>query len=234
MTIQVSVTLQQEYDPDMIVSLTCSNLLPGHCCTAPSEIFRAYSAHVVAFQGLNAWDIAAIWRSGQPASSPRSRQAKDGCSGEIWRTRTGPGTWTWEMWEEPAGQDSLTPSSGASYIEIPKRLPVYGKASSWLSAEGVLGLVWGDGKWFQTAAASSLLGYGSGVKPKSRLRRELRSELKGTVYARSPPGLMYPTVIEANGTKYSAEGDDGSVYKDTAGNVLDLTLLGDLLKNRSP
>lgn len=231
-TIQVSVTLYNEYDPQTIVSLTCTNLLPGQCCTAPSEVFRAYSAHVVTFEDLNAWDIAAIWRSGQPAFR-LSRPPKNGCLGEVWRSRSGPGTWTWKMWEVPAPQGSLTPSTGASYIEMPRRLPVDGKTSEWLSAEGVLGLVWGDGKWFQTAAAASLLGYGSGVKSRSRLRRDVRSELKGTVYARPPPGFMYPTLIETNGTKYSAEGDGGSVYKDTAGNVLDLTLLADLIKNRS-
>ncbi|KAL8922721.1 MAG: hypothetical protein Q9208_005034 [Pyrenodesmia sp. 3 TL-2023] len=228
-TTQVSVSLHNEYDPHLVVSLTCNNLLPGHCCTAPSEMFWAYSAHVVTFQDLNAWDIAAIWRDGQPAS-PGSRPAKNGCLGEVWRTRPGPGTWTWGIWEEPSAQDSPTPSTGASYIEMPRRLPVDGETSNWLSAQGVLGLVWGDGKWFQNAAVSSLLGYGSGVKPRSRLRRDVRSELKGKVYARPPPGLMYPTLVEMNGTKYSAEEDGGFVYKDTAGTVLDLTQLADLLK----
>lgn len=232
-TVQVSVTLHNEYDPDYIVSLTCPDLLPGHCCTAPSRVFRAYTAHVVAFLDLNAWDIAAIWRRDQSTVGPGNLARKSGCADEVWRSKVGPGAWKWEMWEEPLRIDFLTPATGASYIEVPRRFPVDGKTSSWLSAEGVLGLVWGDGEWFTTPSASNFLGYGSGVSPKSRLRRNIRSERRGRVYARSPPGWTYPTVIEVNGTKYSDNGARDLVYRDGAGNTLNLTQLDDKIENRS-
>lgn len=142
-SLQVSVTLHNEYDPDFIVSLTCRDLLPGHCCTAPQTLFRSYSAHVVTFQGLLMWDIAAIWRYRNPSTARIDISAtKNGCSGEVWRSRTGPGVWSWAMWEEPRIVDSLTPATGASYIEIPRRLPPDEKTSSWLSVEGIFGLVW--------------------------------------------------------------------------------------------
>lgn len=137
------------------------------------------------------------------------------------------------MWEEPLTADSLTPASGASYIEMPRSLPPDGKASAWLSAEGVLGLVWGEGSWFGSPIASKTFGHASGVTPKSRLRRDIRSELKGTVYAGPPSGLVYPTFIEVNGTRYTEEGVDGSVYKDAAGNVLNLAQLGDVIESHA-
>lgn len=141
-TIQVTVILDQEYDSDHSISLTCRNLRPGHCCTAPFAIFASYSAHVVTFQDLNAWDIAAIWRGSTSASLVHHSALEHGCNGEVSRSKIGPGSWIWEMRDEPVMRDYLSPATGASYIEIPRRLPVDGETSRWLSVQGMLGLVW--------------------------------------------------------------------------------------------
>ena len=250
-SISVSVTLLNEYEPDFEISLTCPHLLPGHCCTAPQTIFRSYSAHVVTFQGLQAFDIAAIWRStALTVASP----TPNGCSGEVWRSKTGPGTWSWAMWEETLRSDSLVPATGASYIELPRRLPPDAQTSSWLSGEGIFGLVWsanfpqalssetgdadveylhrGDGSWFSTPTASRVLGYNSGINPKSRLRRDIRAQRRGTVYAGSPRRRVYPSSIVVNGTTYSDNAAEGQKYRDMTGNVLNLTQLGEVIHHR--
>ena len=229
-TPQVSVTLHNEYIPGYDVSMTCSNLRPGQCCSAPHTSFRSHSAHVVSFTGLAPLHIAAIWRSRvRPVSQMDFSTASTGCSSEVWRSRTGPGTWTWEMWGEPEGAGSLTPATGASYIEMPKALPPDDTVSNWLDAEGILGLVWGGGKWFTSPAASKALGYAGGVSPKSRLRRDIRSESKGTVYAGHPRRWVYPTYIDVNGTRYlhtANSGSDSAEYRDDSGMLLNLTQLG--------
>lgn len=201
--------------------MTCPNLLPGQCCTAPRTPFRGYSAHVVSFRGLAPWHIAAIWRSrvqtlGQlDLSTPYT-----GCSSEVWRSRTGPGTWTWEMWGEVDPANSLIPATGASYIDLPRILPPDEKVSDWLSAQGILGLVWGGGKWFSSPAASRLLGYDGNVGQKSRRGRNSQDNLEGMVYAGLPRYSVLPTYMDLNGTRYFAESGG---YTDEFGMVLNLT-----------
>ena len=70
--------------------------------------------------------------------------------------------------------------SGASYIEVSVALPPNDRMSNWLGAQGVLGLVWCGGKWFVSDAAAKFLGGGgSGVLPRSKLRRDMWSTSKG-------------------------------------------------------
>lgn len=215
--------------------MTCHGLLPGQCCTAPRTVFRSFSAHVVTFEDLTVWDIAAIWRF---RTVPTARdgflvsRSYTGCSGEVWKSRTGPGTWEWKIWDDPDQGVRLTPATGASYIEMPRAVPPDEKRSAWLSAEGVYGLVWGGGKWFSSPAASRTLGYAAGISPRSRLRRDVRSEAKGTVHAGRPPRWIYPTVIRVNGTNYTDGGAGNLVYKDGAGVALNLTQLDDEIKTK--
>lgn len=83
-----------------------------------------------------------------------------------------------------------------------------------------------------TPHASKLLGYGNSVRPRSRLRRDIRSELKGTVYAGSPPQRVFPTVIEVNGSAYISDGIDDLIYKNELGKLLNLTELGNMLQKQ--
>ena len=223
----VSVTLQNEYVPGFEISITCPDLLPGQCCTAPQTSFRSYSAHVVSFMGLRPLHIAAIWRSRvHSAGQLDFSTSYTGCSSEVWRSRPGPGSWTWEMWGEPDVAGSLTPATGASYIDLPTALPPDEKVSRWLDAQGILGLVWGGGKWFSGPAASRLLGYDGSTSPKDRRRRDFRSSLGGTLYAGRPHHWVFPTYIDVNGKRYFSEnGSDARVYKDLSGMLLNLTQL---------
>lgn len=226
-TRQVSVTLRSEYNSLLDVSMKCPVLAPGECCTAPlATMFRTFSAHVVIFEHLAAWQIAAIWRfRDRSAAYVAVSASATGCSGEVWRSRTGPGSWTWEIWDEPNIHGYRSPASGASYIEMPRILPPDDKVSAWLSAEGVLGLVYGGGDWFSSPAASRVLGHTVGVSPKSRLRRDIRSGSRGTVYAGPPRRWIYPTFISVNGVNYTDEGAGNLLYKDGAGQSLNLTQL---------
>lgn len=131
------------------------------------------------------------------------------------------------MWAESDLVDSLTPATGASYIEMPTVLPPGEKISDWLDAEGVLGLAWGGGKWFSSPAASRLLGSAAGIGPKSMLRRDVRSRAKGKVYAGRPRRWIYPSYIDFNGTRYFIVEDEikDADYLDKSGTGLNLTQL---------
>ena len=224
---QVSVTLHNEYVPGFEVSMTCANLLPGHCCTAPRTIFRSYSAHVISFSGLGFSQVAAIWRDRMHSVGQLDLSASyTGCSSEVWRSRPGPGFWKWEMWRESEITESLIPATGASYIDLPRALPPDGEASNWMDAQGMLGLVWGGGKWFSSPAASRLLGYDGSGGHKRRRRRDFGSRPNGTVYAGRPHRRVLPTYIDVNGTRYFAESEsDTADYRDKSGTVLNTTLL---------
>ena len=205
-------------------SITCLNLLPGQCCFAPSGRWVLRNARVAAFDGLAAHHIAAVWsRRSQIGRSPTN---VGGCSGTVLASQTGPGTWTWRGARSPSTEDTITHladtgATGASYIEMPLGLPPDSRMSGWLAAEGILGLVWGGGKWFASPEAGRLLSGGSGVTPKRLLRRGIRSENKGTVYATEPTRSVFPTFIVVNGTKYTDIG--GMVYESESGIVLNLT-----------
>ena len=49
----------------------------------------------------------------------------------------------------------MVKATGASYIEMPVRLPPKMRTTSHLAVEGLLGLVWGGGNWFVSEAAHS-------------------------------------------------------------------------------
>ncbi|KAL8868388.1 MAG: hypothetical protein Q9174_005027 [Haloplaca sp. 1 TL-2023] len=189
-------------------------------------MFRSFSAHTVTFDNLATWDIAAIWRFRRPEDAPTGYSVSGsytGCSGRVWKSRTGPGRWSWEIWDESDNLAHWTPATGASYIELPRSLPPDAKTSAWLAAEGLFGLVWGGGKWFSSPAASRILGYAPGVRPRSHLRRDIRSESKGQVYAGRPPRFVYPAIIKWNGKIYHDSGSVNQTYVDDNGITLDLT-----------
>ena len=189
-------------------------------------MFRSFSAHAVTFDNLAVWDTAAIWRFRSRDEAPTGYSVSGsytGCSGRLWKSRTGPGKWSWEIWDEPDDLAHWTPATGASYIELPRSLPPDAKTSAWLAAEGIFGLVRGGGKWFSGPAASRILGYAVGVSPRSQLRRDIRSESKGLVHAGRPPRLVYPAVIQWDGTNYYDSGFGNKTCVDDNGIMLDLT-----------
>lgn len=91
-----------------------------------------------------------------------------------------------------------------------------------------MGLVWGQGKWLTTSWVGTLISDGAatasgGVTPKSRLERDVRCPLKGTVRATPPPYTIYPNLIVVNGTQYRGGGAGNLIYKDVVGALLSLT-----------
>lgn len=205
------------------VDFMCPKIRPGQCCSLAWLDSLAGLIISVRFDHLVAWDIAAVW--GVWLFEEHTPD-NDGCKGTVGATGTGPGTWSWDALNQ-AGYRHLV-AKGASYISLPRTLPPDSTNSKWLAMEGIIGLVWGDGKWFMSPRAESLLDGGAaasstGVTPKSRLKRGLRSPLKGRVWALSPPTSVSPTLVMINGTKYTYGGAGDPVYKDLAGVVLNLT-----------
>ncbi|KAL8822052.1 MAG: hypothetical protein Q9223_000044 [Gallowayella weberi] len=203
-------------NPRTVIIATCPNIPPGECCQAPRHL--ASLASSITFHRLHITDIAAVWSARINRTGFTITAVIDGCSGTVSASQPGPGTFAWR-----APTDALTGwgarAAGASYITLPAALPPDPKTAKWLVMEGLLGLVWGGGKWFASSAAENLL---AGRKVG---RRSIRSATEGQVYARSPPRGRYPTLMEIDGTRYHADRqtDGDFMYADDAGKTVNLS-----------
>lgn len=203
----------------------CMRIQPGVCCIAPTiptgalDVgFRWWSD--VNFRHLTALDLAAVWgpRFRFPVADPVL-----GCSGRTLVSRMGPMRWHWLATPVLGVMPSILGpadhrATGASYITLPQSLPPTPIDISAFDIQGILGLVWGGGKWFQSRNAERLLAGRRSLTP-----RAIRSPQRGTVFARSPIRGVYPTLIEINGTEYSDGGTGSLNYRDEAGKTLNLT-----------
>ena len=63
----------------------------------------------------------------------------------------------------------------------------------------------------------------SGITPKSKSRRGIRSANKGNVLVGRPPRWIYPTFLSVNGTTYTDGGAGNLIYTSDGGAVLNLT-----------
>ena len=142
-----------------------------------------------------------------------------GCDGTVLKTQHGPGDWLWRQSEMPPPERRI--AEGASYIRMPEELPPDKKTSSWLHAQGILGLIWEGGRSFLTPESERLLGVNR-IIPKGKLRRDIRLEDKGKVFAQSPFRIVYPNSVELNGVQLNGTGD-GTFFEDDAGRRHDLT-----------
>ncbi|KAL8734089.1 MAG: hypothetical protein Q9181_003318 [Wetmoreana brouardii] len=203
-SIQVDIILA---NAAMIV--TCPNIPPGVCCSLGNQPLALIRR--VTFHHLTIFDIAAVW-GGRPRDD-YYRHGIAGCSGTLKESGRGPGVFEYEQ--------LFAGVSGASYIRLPQALPPGQNTVSALDIEGILGLVWGGGRWFVSTAADRLLSGGSRSLSRKG-RRDIRSPEKGTVYARPPRRAVYPTFITVNGTEYSDGGAGNLIYTDETGKTLDL------------
>ncbi|KAL8736473.1 MAG: hypothetical protein Q9166_000265 [cf. Caloplaca sp. 2 TL-2023] len=171
------------------------------------------TATKIEFLNLLPGDIAAVWE--RPGEVHRPANGND-CSRRVLQTGHGPGQYSFTPTE------SAHQPGGGSYISVGQmKLPPDKSTASALLVEGIFGLVWGGGQWFGSAAARRK--YGGGLK--SKVRRGIVPEKKGTVYAQRPPRWVYPDVINVNGTEYAKVRGQDLIYKDRDGIVLDLTTM---------
>jgi len=206
-TTAVTVTLTNGINTE--VAQICEDLLPGECCRAFQVPFLvwadAFNPSRTTFYSLAPLDIAAVW-----GAQGNIR----GCSGTPIRTRFGPGEWSYEG---SADQRAY----GASYVQMPTALPPREAEANWLSAEGMVGLVWGGGRWFAKGAA--LVGEGVSPGVKRLERRGLISGTRGTAYIQAPRRLRRSNVLVVNGTRYVDAGSVELLYENADGRVLNMT-----------
>ena len=207
----------------------CPRQPPGVCCRAPESIsgeeriIHNVGAVDVTFRHLLPGDIAAVFRVPNVetfyAALTRGTLGPDavlrgGCSGRVQHSIPGPGDVSY----------SSAFIGGASYISLGQaQLPPNSKTALFLAFQGVLGLVWGGGQWFASAAAQDKFG-GHGRIPKQR--RGLRLVPTGTAYVQPPLKWVYPTYLIANGTKYTDSGTGGLIYQSANGRILNLSAPG--------
>ena len=104
---------------------------------------------------------------------------------------------------------------------MPTALPPGETEANWLTAEGMLGLVWGGGQWF--AKGASLADVGGSPSLKRVARRRVRSAQRGTAYIRGPRRWRWPDVVVFNGTSYVDAGAVELLYQSADGKVLNMT-----------
>lgn len=194
-------------DPDS-GSQICRHLPPGICCRALPATFQYYNnpfhPDYVMVSRLQPLDVGAIWTR---------RGRIGGCSGIPVATRHGPGS----MGYTATGDERAL---GASYIRMPTALPPGEREANWLSAEGMLGLVWGGGKWFADGVSSAGSGGPRGGKRLAR-RGVIRGEV-GMAYIRAPSRWRWPDMVEINGTIHVDARTAEGLYQSSSGDVLNL------------
>ncbi|KAL8714605.1 MAG: hypothetical protein Q9220_001553 [cf. Caloplaca sp. 1 TL-2023] len=191
----------------------CLNIPPGVCCLTPSG--TGEPAHRVVYDHLLVGDIATVW--GERIQHDTGRRIRE-CSGQVLGSGRGPGTFTWHY------GNIANRAWGASYVRLPTAVPPDEKTSLWLAAEGMLGLVWGGGKWFADAESQQRtelflqpgwMSYGH--------KRGIRSNQRGIGVYDSPKRWVYASIIEIDGTNYTRRDGLDAVYEDLEGSVLNLT-----------
>ncbi|KAL8666763.1 MAG: hypothetical protein Q9202_001301 [Teloschistes flavicans] len=225
---------------------TCRDIPPGACCM-PRRNFPPYMAVQFGAPAQTNYNRVTFTRleHGHVTAAFVPQGDKVGCDGATGGTGWGPGTWTYD--HPPAhpnnrlsgGGDAVNRISGASYVVMPKALPFDDATDAWLSAEGMVGLVWPKGNWFPTAvgssartrlleAAAALLHQGTselGVKMKRNVNSHIRSPERGLVFCRGPTRWTWVNVIMVNGTEFKAEGGGTghAIYTSGDGRVLNFT-----------
>ncbi|KAL8711198.1 MAG: hypothetical protein Q9220_004343 [cf. Caloplaca sp. 1 TL-2023] len=190
----------------------CNNLPPGICCRAFPVRFTAYnnpfSPGSATFTSLLPTDIAAVWAR---------RGDMGGCYGVPIETHAGSKNWYYE-----GTGDRL--AVGASYVSLNVKLPPDERETGWLTAEGMLGLVWGGGQWFAKGASSLAGVVGGGSKGvKRRMIKGVVDEEVGRAYMRGPTLWRWPDEVVMNGSTYKAVENKEMVYRNAEGMVLNMT-----------
>ena len=194
------------------ITNTCTNIQPGECCM----VIAFDGARTARFDHLAVEDITAVWG---PERRVRSGGFAEACAHVVLGSRSGPGSWTWQSDEQGTGAEIA--ATGASYIRVPKSLPPNPTTSLWLQTEGMLALIWGGGSWFASEGAKAR--WGRGVRPRSRLRREHSWAEKGKLWAKSPPRMAFPDVVEVEGEVYRGNGSGDMMFTDSRGAKVNLT-----------
>lgn len=97
---------------------------------------------------------------------------------------------------------------------MPTSLPPGEEEADWLGAEGILGLVWGGGRWFAK---------GVGVGLTSLVPRGVMRGAKGRAYIQAPGRGRRPDVLVVGGTRYVDAGGAELRYESQDGRVLNMT-----------
>ncbi|KAL8689320.1 MAG: hypothetical protein Q9218_004984 [Villophora microphyllina] len=201
---------------------TCPDILPGVCCRAvhwqwppDDDSTGSPAVALIRFDHLLPGDIAAVWEhiEGHPDTTPT------GCSTRVHASGHGPGTYTYTKVNDP----KLQAVGGGSYLKLSQlRLPPDPSTIATMIKQRIIGLAWMGGSWFMNSAMQNRFG-GTGSRNNPKSRRDIRSEMKGTVYAGPPLTWVYPAYIDVNGIRYSDGGDANLIYKDDHGAILNLT-----------
>ncbi|CAF9908975.1 MAG: hypothetical protein HETSPECPRED_008782 [Heterodermia speciosa] len=213
----VTITLDGNLDAETIQ--ICHDIPPGECCAAITLArycyYNPFNPTSARFDNLQITDIAAVWGSDRDGGIRA-------CSGIPIATRAGvAGTWDFPA----VGPER---AYGASYVRLPTRMPPQESESPWLEAEGLLGLVWGGGKWFSRRAAAAAIGSSveGGLRRRGRGRRFVKGE-RGRAYCEGPRKWRWPDVVVANGTRFISARLGSLEFSSADGELLDVAEVGD-------
>lgn len=212
-TSQVDVSIVLTLDS----SLACFNLLPGQCCTVPLQHSRRQRELSVvtgiAINHLLVRDVGIIFTA---------TQDKQGCDNmPPARNIRGPGHFS-------VNNPRRLPISGVSYIRFPQDWPPDVEKREILAAQALLHLEAQGQQWTApgVSAPRGFFGLGSGRSGLRKVKRGVIAGAKGTAFIGAPRYSRYPDQITVKGVDYRSADTSALEYKDTNGNVLDLSTIG--------
>lgn len=222
-TLSVDIRIERTWviagEAEPFIAAVCLDIQPGECCKPPLRYPDVTTK--VLFRHLLAWDIAAVWRNSDYFGGSIDRRST-ACSGLL-ASRKGPGSWLWRQPPPAMSTDGNNPAEGASYIRLPRNLPPDPKLFDHLAMQGLLAMLWSSGSWFASPAAEKAFSGRFGIKAGGMLRRDIRSDRMGDVYARPPFKAKYPEIVEINETEYRTKQAGDMMYCSKDNRVLNLT-----------
>ena len=198
---------------------TCTNFPPGWCCKNPSPRHSGSGASqvglgfdrdypfAVSFEHLQPRHLAALYM-------PWNDQSDCDHNPPV-KTRSGPGSFVIPSNRNVGEGGSPEWISGASYIQLPNKVPVTVSESEQMALQGLLGLRSAGKSW--TAPGITMK---SDFGFRKRFRRDIFRGQRGDAYIGVPPQSRFPDVITLNGTAYTSTNTSLLEYRNADGVIL--------------
>lgn len=219
-TIQVEIKLYM--DQHLTVVATCHNLPPGWCCKNPSppQFGRGnglsnylHWPFAVEFNHLHPRHLAA-------AFTPWNEQIDCDHLPPV-KSKEGPGTFIFTTnYPVTLGAQPLF-ISGASYVQLPNKVPETVAEAELVAVQGLLGLRSLEKSW--TAPGVHMRG---SAEFETKSKRDIFGVQKGDAYIGPPPRGRFPDIITVNGTNYRSTNTSALDYRNADGELLDISDLG--------
>ena len=221
LSLQVNINLNMGNS----IIATCTNFPPGWCCKNPSPPqlgsrasqvglghYRDYPL-AVSYEHLQARHLAALFM-------PWNERFDCDHTPPV-KTRSGPGSFVITINRNVGEGGPPEWISGASYIQLPNKVPETVSESEKMALQGLLGLRSAGKSW--TAPGVTLK---SEFGFRKSFRRDIFGGQRGDAYIGPPRQSRFPDVITVNGTDYRSTNTSLLEFRNADGDLLHASELG--------